>query len=205
MSEWLSYFFFKRRLRKRLRDFYELEDPWSSRELSGAFAPVIREQMQNLPPELRSAPVLDAGGGEGHYYFPLRDIIAEYHLLDIEERPLQRAGQLLRGAPCHFIHKSLDDFYPSADTYSAIWFFNVLTYVGGKQHPRIFNQILKNLWLALKGNGIALLIHPYYSETEFEIVSQYGHVLVSLGGSPIFNHNTRLGKQEFLIQAVKKL
>lgn len=205
MREWFSYFFFKRRLKYKLRALYELEDPWSSRELSGVFAPVIREQMRAVAPEIRSAPVLDAGGGEGHYYLLLRDIISEYHLLDIEARPLQRAKELLRGASCRFIHKSLDDFYPPADTYSAIWLFNVLTYAGGKQHPQIFNKILKNLWRSLKQNGIALLIHPYYSANEREVIAEYGDAFMLFGGSLIFNYNRRLGKQEFLIQTVRKL
>lgn len=205
MREWLSYFFFKRRLKCKLRALYELEDPWSSRELSGVFAPVIREQMRAIAPEIRPAPVLDAGGGEGHYYLPLRDILAEYHLLDIEARPLQRAKELLRGTPCRFIHKSLDDFCPPADTYSAIWLFNVLTYAGGKQHPSIFNKILENLWRALKRDGIVLLIHPYYSEDEYKTMTEYGHAFVSLGGSLILNYSNKLGKQEFLMQAVKKL
>ncbi len=203
--EALSYFFFKRRLRKKLQALYQMEDPWSSRELSGVFASLIREQMQRLPLALREAPVLDAGGGEAHFYGPLRDMIKDYHLLDIEEQAIGRARALLGNAPCRLIHQSLDQFHPAADTYGAIWLFNVLTYLGAASHPEIFMRMMKNLWRALKSQGIVLLLHPYYSEKERSALIRQGEFFLSFGGQLIFNNDDRLGKQSFLIQSIKKL
>lgn len=203
--EGLSYCFFKRRLRKKLRALYEVEDPWNSRELSGFFAPLIRGQMQKLPPELHEAPVLDVGGGEGHFYSPLRDMIRNYHLLDIESQAIDRAKTLLGDAPCRLIHGSLDQFHPEADTYGAIWLFSVLTYLGANRHPGIFNEMMKTLWRALKVRGIILMIHPYYSEEERKILTLQGEIFVSMAGSLIFNNTNKLANQFFLIQTLQKL
>ena len=202
--EKISYWFFKGRLRKKLASLYELEDPWSSQGLAEFFAPWIRAQMEKLPPALRAAPVLDAGGGEGHFYFPLRDLIREYHLVDIEAKALARAREKLPPA-ARLIHQSLDAFYPAPETYGVIWLFNILTYLGHARHPRIFAGIQNSLAQSLKRGGLILLIHAYYSETELDKMRVLCEPFPHLGFiSNLFEYK-ELGNQKFFLQTLLKI
>ncbi len=198
--EKISYWFFKSRLRKKLDSLYELEDPWSSQGLAEFFAPWIRAQMEKLPPALRSAPVLDAGGGEGHFYFPLRDLIREYHLADIEAKALARAREKLP-PDARLIHKSLDAFYPEPETYGGIWLFNILTYLGHARHRRIFAGIQNRLAQSLKSGGLILLIHAYYSETELDKIRTLCESFSRLELISNLLEYKELGNQKFFLQA----
>jgi len=203
-GETLSYFFFKQRLKKKLASLYEIEDPWDTALLRDAFVPLIRKQMNSLPETLRKAPVLDAGGGEAHYLEPLRDLIAEYHLVDINPTAVERARKRAGNMPGRFLAQSLDAFRPRANFYGMIWLFNILTYLGHSRHPNIYRAILLRLWNGLKPGGKVLMIHPYYSEQERQELMQAGRSFQNAGGTLNLSEEMRLGKQQHLIQACFK-
>ncbi len=204
LLEALSYRFYKRRLAGKLRALQEVEDPWGGVTLSLAFAPFIREEMGKLPASLRGAPVLDAGGGEGYFVLPLRDLVSEYHLLDMDGRALERARKNLSGTPHQLIHASLDAFRPPPDTYAAVWLFSILTYFGAQRYPRIFRKMLRGLWKALKPGGLALFIHPYYSAGERDALAAHADLFASFGATLLATREQRLGSQTFLLQSLQK-
>lgn len=204
LLEAASYFFYKRRLAGKLRALHEVEDPWSGVTLSVAFAPFIRGETEKLAEAVRRSPVLDAGGGEGYFYLPVRDLVGEYHLLDMEREALARARKNLGRAPCKLIHASLDAFRPAPETYGAIWLFSILTYLGAGRYPRIFQKTLRCLWAALKPGGLVLLIHPYYSPLERDALIAYADLLVFFGATILATREERLASQTFLLQSLQK-
>lgn len=204
MIETISYYFFKSRLKRKLGKLYELEDPWSSSALAESFSPWIRTQIGKLDPSLSQRPVLDAGGGEGHFLTPLHSLVKKYHLVDIEAQAVERARRRFGETDCRYFHQSLDQFRPVPGTYGMVWLFCVLNYLGATRHPKTFQGILKALWEGLTPGGLALLIHPFYSEVEKKEQVGYGDMLLSLGGRLISEQDLALGKQSFFLQSIRK-
>lgn len=205
LSEWFAYIFFKHRLRQKLDSLYELEDPWGAELLRDFFVPIIREQMKALDPEVLRAPLLDAGGGEGHYLPPLRDLVSEYHLVEISAKALARAKPRAEGGRSRFVQQSLDEFHPAPDTYGVILLISILTYLGAGRYPQLFARTLSRLWSSLKPGGLILLIHPYYSDEERKTVVAFGETFLRLGGKLNLSEDKRLGKQQFILQAIRKV
>lgn len=203
MFERLSYHFFKRRLRKKMASLYEVEDPWSSGYLSEVFEPFLRARMAALPEEIRRAPVLDAGGGEGHYYPRLQDLISEYHLLDLNKTALSRAAVKTGNVKTRLIHLSLDEFRPEPAFYGCIWLISVLNYLGGARYSGRVFAILTRLWQSLKPGGLMILIHPYYSPAELEQLRAFSRFLVEKGGMDTHRECRNIGRQSFLLEALQ--
>ncbi|HTL48387.1 MAG TPA: methyltransferase [Verrucomicrobiae bacterium] len=204
LPESISYYFFKRTLRKKLDSLYEMSDPWGAEFVRDFFVLWIRDQMKAMPESALRAPLLDAGGGEGHYYAPLKDLIREYHLLDMSVRALSRGRESIKSGIVRTIPASLDQLAAPADTYGTIWLFSVLTYLGEIRFPRTFRRTLEKLWKALRPGGRILLIHPYYSEEERKRIVRYGEIFAGFGGKLISNEDKSLGRQQFIVQAVAK-
>lgn len=204
MFEKISYFFFKRRLKKKLRELYQMGDPWGGEFLSGIFSPLIREHMKSLPPGILASPVLDAGGGEAPYYCHLADLITEYHLVDTSAAALERAANAVQGSRVKLILKSLDEFRPAPGLYGTLWLIGILTYLGGMKHPKMLRTILGRLWKSLKSGGMAFLIHPYYSAEELGFLTQCSGYFIEWGGSPVYKESRVIGKQQFLIEIILK-
>lgn len=204
MFEKLSYFFFKRRLNKKLRSLYEMEDPWGGAFLSGIFSPLIRKHMLSLPSAIQSSPVLDAGGGEASYYVPLADLISEYHLVDTNLTALERARKITAAGRVKLIQQSLDAFRPAPEFYGTLWLIGILTYLGAARHPKTVRTILERLWTSLKPGGLAVLIHPYYSESELLLLNQFSSSLTAFGGFVTYNENRDVGNQHFMIDLILK-
>lgn len=185
-----------------MAELYQAEDPWGGAFLSEVFEPWIRQMHADLSADLRHCPVLDAGGGEGHYILRLQDLAPAFHLVDIQAKAVQRAEKKLAGVPCRFFTSSLDRFKPrQADYYGAIWCFSILTFLGAAKHPLTAEGILAKLWKDLKRGGILLAIHPFYSNTEKEyLIFQ----LARLGGKNLVQETRQVNQQNFLLQAVRK-
>lgn len=201
LPESISYHFFKKRLRRKMDELYGAEDPWGSAFLSEVFEPWIREKHAELAAALKHAPVLDAGGGEGHYIARLHNLAPAFHLVDIHADAVCRANEKLAGLPVDFFTESLDRFKPRQnDYYGAIWCFSILTFLGAAKHPHTAEAIVKKLWGSLKPGGLLLAIHPYYSETE----KDYLIYLLGQTGGRQEESLRRVQNQDFLLQTLHK-
>lgn len=202
LFEFLSYPFFKNRLKKKMDELYESADPWGSAFISEVFEPWIREQHDSLAGNLRHCPVLDAGGGEGHFIRRLHDLAPSFDLVDLNPTAIKRARNALAKLPCRFFLESLDNFrIKQNEYYGAIWCFSILTFLGAAKHPAKARQILFKLWCGLKPGGLLLAIHPFYSETEKEHLI---YQLSLLGGENVLTETRRVNQQSFLLQSLRK-
>lgn len=202
LPEFISYHFFKKRLRKKMDELYQVEDPWGGAFLSEVFETWIREKHAELPAALQHAPVLDAGGGEGHYIARLHNLAPAFHLVDIHGDAVCRANEKLAGLPVDFFTESLDRFNPRQDAYyGAIWCFSILTFLGAAKHPRTAEAVLKKLWNSLKPGGLLLAVHPYYSAAEKDYLI---YLLSCTGGRVTECLQRRVQNQDFLLQAIRK-
>lgn len=204
LRETISYFFFKRRLLKKMTSLYAMEDPWRSRLLSGLFEPFFAEALGSRSANAKELPVLDAGGGEGllHQALGAPEL---YHLLDIAPSALKRAEKNLRASGFRFIAASLDDFRPGARRYGAILFGSVLTYLGREKHPLLYRKTLMRLADSLAPGGVILLVHPFYNTREKAGLESLGAPILE---NPRFERVLRrelAGKpQSFLCEAYKR-
>lgn len=204
LFEKISHFFFMKRLRRRMRSLYKIEDPWDSAFLSEVFEPVLREQLQSLPEDLRGSPVLDAGGGEGLFFTRLRDQLPCYYLADLDEEACRRAREKVGGSPHRVLCQSLDRLNLPEESCSMLWLISVITCLGAARHPRLYRQTLFRLWSFLKPGGSAVLIHPYYSESEQAFLRASGGLLTGLGGEVVLSEEKQVGKQSFLVEVIRK-
>ena len=185
-----------------MRELYAIQDPWGGAFLSEVFEPWAREMHALLPENLKQAPVLDAGSGEGHFVARLHDLAPRFDLIDINATAVKRAQKMLEKYPCFFSNQGLDEFKPGQPGfYGVIWCFSILTFLGALKHNQKAEDILKNLWLALKPGGLLLAIHPFYSQAEKD------HLIFQtepLGGEIVFEEERSINNQTFLLQAIRK-
>lgn len=184
---------------------YALEDPWHSADLRPVFEPFLREALELRPQAVLSAPVLDAGGGEG-WYRKSFDPAGEYHLLDIAPAALERARKTITDGRCRFIAASLDSFKPSRNFYGAILLNSILTYLGRERYPRIYRSTLRRLGDSLMPGGVIVLIHPFYTPDERERILELGAPFLEQPGFRRIPPKIREGRpQSFVCEIYQRI
>lgn len=173
MIELFKFLLFNRRLKKKMKQTHELQDPWSAELNREAISELFRQELDSL------GTVLELGSGEGHVTETLLPISDTITCVEIASEAIAKAKEkeTLQNDKISFVENNIHTYlFPEHHDTTVMSF--IVEYLGLKKFPKQFISLMMKI--ALNTNRI-IIVQPIYGPEDMNTFSTITAIFTQFG------------------------
>ncbi len=159
MKQFIDFLLFRNRLKKKMEETHQLEDPWKAERMKGQLHGIIENYVSPCKT------ILEIGSGDGIVSEKLVEKCDRLFCVEISKRAIAKAKQNLTSLISKITFINKDIYSVSLKTYDTVVMSFVLDYLGQNQFAKKF------IWLIMDLCGCSreiLIIQPIYEEIDMK-------------------------------------